>query len=241
MVRETKRRILRREYHAKKKENDFWRTPLNRLIKTALIASCVLSQQSIAGTMGPILEITHPWSVTGSIGYTVYEDMYRDDGQTALGRFAIGRDVYTGHSLTWGFEVGVQSGNTMRYFPSQEAIDALGGLPIQTTVKPLLDVLVTLKTASFGTTPIFAQLKGGIAYRRWQFNDRDSINDKSQIAGEVQAGLGYALSERANLSVSYQGIFGGNPDFHFNADSATGRVSNIPVQNGVLLGLTVTV
>ena len=57
----------------------------------------------------------------------------------------------------------------------------------------------------------------------------------------MQAGLGYALSERANLNVSYQGIFGGNPDFHFNADSATGRVSNIPVQNGVLLGLTVTV
>ncbi|WP_133129027.1 hypothetical protein [Legionella nagasakiensis] len=197
---------------------------------------------SMAGSMGDVdVPVSHPWSVTGSLGYTVYEDMYRDDGQTALGRFAIGRDVYTGNSLTWGFEVGVQSGNTMRYFPSFEAIDALGGLPIQTTVKPMFDALVTLKTASFGTTPIFAQLKGGIAYRHWQFNDRDSINDKSQIAGEVQAGLGCSISERASLSLSYQGIFGSNPDFRFNADSATGRVSNIPVQNGVLLGLTVTV
>ena len=241
MVRETKRRFLRREHYAKKKENDFWRTPFNRLIKTALIASCVLPQQSTAGTMGPTSEITHPWSLTGSLGYTVYEDMYRADGQTALGRLAIGRDVYTGHVLTWGLEVGVQNGNTMRYFPSRAAIDALGGLPIQTTAKPTLDALATLKTNSLGTSPIFAQFKGGIAYRRWQFNDRDSINDKSQIAGEVQAGLGYALSERAILNVSYQGIFGGNPDFHFNADSDTGRVSNIPVQNGVLLGLTVTV
>ena len=225
----------------KKKENDFWCTPFNQLIKTALIASCVLSRQATAGTMGPILEMTHPWSVTGSIGYTVYEDMYRADGQTALGRFAIGRDVYAGHVLTWGLEVGVQNGNTMRYFPSLSAIDALGSLPIQATVKPMLDVLATLKTNSFGTTPVFAQFKGGIAYRRWQFNDRNSIDGKSQIAGEMQAGLGYAISERTSLGVSYQGIFGGNPDFHVNADTATGHVNNIPIQNGVLLGLTVTV
>ena len=223
------------------KKNAFLHALISQLSTAAFIASCVLPQQATAGTMGPILEITHPWSVTGSLGYTVYEDMYRADGQTALGRFAIGRDVYTGHVVTWGLEVGVQNGNTMRYFPSLAAIDALGGLPIQTTVKPTLDVLATLKTNSFGTTPIFAQFKGGIAYRRWQFNDRDSINDKSQIAGEVQVGLGYAISERASLGLSYQGIFGGNPDFHFNADSATGRASNIPVQNGVLLGLTVTV
>lgn len=129
----------------------------------------------------------------------------------------------------------------MRYFPSQAAVDALGGLPIQTTVKPILDLLATLKSNSFGTTPIFAQFKGGIAYRRWQFNDRDSINDKSQIAGEVQAGLGYAISERARLSLSYQGIFGSTPEFRFDPDSATGRVSNIPIQNGVLFGLTFTV
>ncbi|KTD72569.1 hypothetical protein [Legionella tucsonensis] len=193
---------------------------------------------SMGGTGGPV---SHPWSLTGSLGYTVYEDMYRGDGQTAVGRFAIGRDVYTGHSLTWGLEMGVQNGNTMRYFPSQAAVDALGGLPIQTTVKPMLDLLATLKSNSFGTTPVFAQLKGGIAYRRWQFNDRDSINDKSQIAGEVQAGLGCAISERASLSLSYQGVFGSNPDFRFNADSATGRVSNIPIQNGVLLGLMVAV
>ncbi|WP_188883528.1 hypothetical protein, partial [Alicyclobacillus cellulosilyticus] len=158
---------------------------------------------AVAGSMGAVdVPVSHPWSVTGSLGYTVYEDMFRDDGQTAVGRFAIGRDVYTGNSLTWGLEVGVQSGNTMRYFPSQAAIDALGGLPIQTTVKPMLDALVTLKTASFGTIPVFAQLKGGIAYRRWQFNDRDSINDKSRIAGEVQAGLGGFISERTSLSLS---------------------------------------
>ncbi|ETO93296.1 hypothetical protein [Legionella oakridgensis] len=205
----------------------------------SLTLAC-MTLPAIAGNMGNVnLPAAHPWSVTGSLGYTVYEDMYRSDGQTAVGRFAIGHEIYTSHFLQWGFEIGVQNGNTMRYFPSQAAIDALGGLPIQTTVKPMLDLLATVKTASFGTTPVFGVLKGGIAYRHWQFNDRDSINDKSLIAGELQAGLGYAISERTSLSLSYQGIYGGNPDFRYNADNAIARVSNIPMQNGVLLGLTV--
>lgn len=207
-----------------------------------ILSLACMPLSAIAGSMGAVAApVSHPWSVTSSLGYTVYQDMYRSDGQTALGRLAIGRDAYTGRVLIWGLEVGVQSGNTMRYYPSQAAIDALGGLPIQTTVKPMLDVLATLKTASFGVIPVFVQLKGGAAYRRWQFNDRDSIHDKSQIAGEVQAGLGYAVSERSSVSVSYQGVFGRNPDFRFNADSATARVSNISVQNGVLLALTLTV
>ncbi|HHT0593743.1 TPA: hypothetical protein ACTXXA_001648 [Legionella anisa] len=220
-------------------------TTVHRTLKRARtgflgLALACMTLPAIAGSMGVEVPATHPWSVTGSLGYTVYEDMYRDDGQTTLGRFAIGRDVYTSSPIALGLEVGVQSGNTMRYFPSQEAIDALGGLPIQTTVKPMLDLLATLKTDTFGVSPIFAQIKGGISYRRWQFNDRNSINDKSQIAGEVQAGLGYFISERANLSLFYQGIFGSTPDFRFSADNATGRVSNIPLQNGGLLGLTVS-
>ena len=209
-------------------------------VVTASAIACMILP-AFAGNMGPTMDAYHPWSVSGSLGYTVYEDMFRGDGQTAVGRLAIGRDVHTSHLFTWGLEVGIQNGNTMRYFPSQADIDALGGLPIQTTAKPMIDLLVTLKTLSFESTPIFALIKGGAAYRRWQFNDRDSINDKSQIAGEVQAGLGYSISERASLTLSYQGIFGSNPDFNLNAVNATGSVSNIPVQNGVLLGLTVTV
>ncbi|MCC5791111.1 MAG: hypothetical protein JJT82_00675 [Legionellaceae bacterium] len=209
-------------------------------VATASMTVCMASP-SFSGTMGPTLGITSPWSVTGSLGYTVYNNMYRGDGQTALGRFAIGRDVHVGHAMIWGLEVGVQNGNTMRYYPSRAAVDALGGLPMQTTAKPMLDLLATLKTTAIGASPIFAQLKGGIAYRRWQFNDRNTINDPSQIAGEVQAGFGYSISQRASLSLSYQGVFGRNPRFRLNVDNATGRVSHIPVQNGVLLGLTVNV
>jgi len=221
-------------------------TTLTKLLRNSglLIAGVALSLPAFAGTMGDMYKESkraHPWSITASMGYTNYQDMYRNDGQTPVGRLAFGHDCYAFNQATLGLELGVQNGNTMRFFPSQTAIDTLGGLPIQTTVKPMLDLLVTLKSASLSTMPVYAQLKGGIAYRRWQFNDRDSINDKSQIAGEVQAGLGYAISERASMNLFYQGIYGSSPNFSLNAVAETGRVSNIPVQHGVLLGMTVTV
>lgn len=199
------------------------------------------SFHAAAGDMGVYTPDSHPWSITAGLGYTVYEDMYRNDGQTALGRFGIAREIGKSPVLTWGLELGVQTGNVMQYYPSQEAIDALGGLPIQTTVKPMLDLLATAKSGYFSTIPAFAQMKAGIAYRQWQFNDRDSINNLSQIAAELQAGLGYALNDKTSLGLFYQGIFGANPDFQFNADTATGQVSNISVQNGVLLTFTMVI
>ncbi|WP_298628105.1 hypothetical protein [uncultured Legionella sp.] len=192
-----------------------------------------------AGTMGEVAPNQLNWTATGSLGYTVYEDMYRGDGGTAIGRLALGRELYRTSGMTLGLEVGVQNGNTMRYFPSQYIVDTLGGLPIRTTAKPMLDVLATLTTASMGTTPFFGVLKGGAAYRRWQFDDRNSINDLSKFAGEVQAGLGYTISEKTNLSLVYQGIYGSSPDFHLNVAAETGHVDNIPMQHGVLLSFTV--
>lgn len=178
------------------------------------------------------------WSVSASLGMTHYQNMFSSDGETAIGRLALGRELITRSWGTLGLELGVQNGNTMRYVPSQSAIDALGGLPIQTTVKPMLDLLATVKTMPLGNTAMVGLVKGGVAYRHWQFNDRDSINDCSQLAGEFQVGVGYALNERASLSLVYQGIYGANPHFTLNSAAMTGHVSNIPIQNGVLLGLT---
>lgn len=200
-----------------------------------------LSFSSFAGTMGSISPPPAPaglWGVTGSIGYTHYENMYRGDGNTALGRFALERQLYAGNTLRWGLELGVQSGNSMRVAANQVDTDALGGLPIQSTVKPMLDLLVTLKTTPFLIDSIYAQVKGGAAYRRWQFENRDSINDLTQFAGEVQAGLGVPVSANFDLSLSYQGVYGGNPNLVVNALNQTAHVSTIPIQHGVLLGLT---
>lgn len=183
----------------------------------------------------------YPWLLTASFGYTNVQNMYENDGQSALGRLAIGKEFFTAAQLNCGLEFGVESGNTMRFAASQLLLDELGGLPIQSTLKPMLDLLITLRTVPLEKTPMFGQLKGGLAYRHWQFDDRSSINDLSQLAGEVQAGLGAPISERINLAILYQGIFGGNPNFSVNVLEGMGHVDSIPIQQGVLLSLLFTV
>lgn len=212
-------------------------------IKAVLIMiGCALSLSAMAGTIGGVLvEEFHPWLASASLGYTDYQNMYHGAGQTALGRFAIGRTLFFNDSTTFGMEIGVQNGGTMRIGISKATLDELGGLPIQSTVRPMLDLLATVKTTTLGTSPFFVDLKGGIAYRRWQFEDRSSIKDLSQIAGEVQAGLGFPLSHSTTLSLLYQGIYGGNPNFRLTTECPSGHVSTIPIQHGLLLSLSLTV
>lgn len=198
--------------------------------------------------MGPLTtEKPHSsWSVIGSLGYTWYQSAYNGsstargaigDGETSLGRFAIARNLGMFKMVGLGAEVGVQNGNTMRLNINQAQLDELGGLPIQTTVKPMLDLLATASYQPIGA-PVFVLGKAGIAYRRLQINDRVTFNDLSEVAFEVQAGLGMNLSDRANLSLNYQGIFDGKTRYVINTTAFTGHISNIPNQNGILLSLS---
>lgn len=182
-----------------------------------------------------------PWSVTASVGYTVFENMYENEGQTPIGRLAFDKGILNIKNLDIGAELGIQNGNSMRLSVSQADLDILGGSPIQTNVNPIIDLLATVSSKPIKNTPIFAQIKGGIAYRSWQFEDRTSINPISNIAGELQAGLGVALSKMSKLSLLYQGIFGGNSNFVVNGSTQAGHVSEIPVQNGVLLSMNIIV
>lgn len=183
----------------------------------------------------------HSWSVTASIGYTNFQNMYGHEGQTPLLRLAFDKGLVVVKNLDIGVELGVQNGNTMRLNVSQEDLDLLGGSPIQTEVSPIIDLLATVVTKPLFGTPLFAQVKGGIAYRTWQFEDRTSINPISNVAGELQAGFGVALNKATNLSLLYQGIYGGNPNFVVDTTNETGNLSTIPVQNGILLSLDITV
>lgn len=226
-----------------KKGKSYCRASSHRLTQALILASSILSCPLLsAGTMGPLHSSGSSWSVLGSMGYTNYQGMYQKDGQTALGRFALAHTLGQLSALSLGVELGVQSGNTMRYVPSAATIDTLGGepgLPIQTTIKPMLDVLLTTKTSLSSTTPLDVLVSAGLAYRRWQFNDRNSISDKAQAAPEVQMGLSYSLNERSRINVVYQGVFSGAPKFRFNPDNDSGSVSTIPAQHGVLLGVSV--
>lgn len=194
--------------------------------------------------MGPVVWTKPPaqWSITASFGYTNYQSMAYNDGQTMLGRFVIGRTLGERFHSTFGLEAGVQSGNTMRLKVSEPALYVMGGLPIQTNVKPMFDVLVTLQNETWLKNPFFTELKAGPVYRSWVFEDRSSIEDLYQVAGEVQAGVGYHVSPRASLNLLYQGVFGAHPNFQVNdVIERTGKVSAIPIQNGVLLGLNLNI
>lgn len=186
-----------------------------------------------------------PWIFSGSVGYGLFLDMYKNDGQTALGRLSVGKEVFKsdemafGSEISLGLELGVQTGNSMRPGNEQPTLD-LFGLPIQSTLKPTIDFLATLRTNTLENVPLFMQLKAGVAYRHWQFETFESINSISKIAPELQLGVGYLISDMAFITFSYQGIFGGNPDFSVNTTQITGTVINIPSQNALLVGFSLT-
>lgn len=207
-----------------------------------LIAGFIASNQSTAETMGASQTThNHQCSVIASLGYSNYQSMYSDDGLTVIGRIAFGKELLSKMKFTFGLELGAQNGNSMRMSAPQAILDELGGLPIQTTAKPMFDLLVTANTLPLGTSQFFGQLKSGIAYRHWQFNDRTSIPNVSNLDYEIQAGIGFPISQTTILNVLYQGIFGGKPNLRVNATTAMGSVSTIPIQQGILLSLSLPV
>lgn len=214
------------------------------LIKQALVVlgGCLLSLTSFAGFMGeptrqPIAE-TFPWSITGSAGYATLSDAYAGQGQTAVGRIAVGKSLGDVLCGVFGLELGFQNGTNMQLNIPQDTLDLLGGVPITVTVKPLLDVLATLRVTPVLTSAVFGELKLGAAYRRMDVLIRQTVNNKSQFAFETQVGLGIPIIEAVTVSLLYQGIFGGSVDFQADSASRTGLIANIPIQNGVLLSLS---
>lgn len=143
-------------------------------------------------------------------------------------------------NLNIGTELGLQSGNIMRLGISQATMDLLASLPIQMNVKPMLDLLATVTTEPLLNSSAFGIAKAGIAYRRMQINERVTINDLSQVGFELQVSLGLPISDRAKLSLLYQGVFNGDTTFTVNTIDFTGHISNIPNQNGLMLNLSYT-
>jgi hypothetical protein len=214
------------------------------LIKQAFLwlGCCLFSWTSFAGFMGepsrqPIIE-TYPWSITGSLGYASLSDAYEGQGQTAVGRLAVGKSIGDFLCGAFGLELGLQNGTTMQLQIPEATLNILGGVPVTVTVNPLLDLLATLRFMPVPRNPVFGELKLGAAYRRMNVLIRETVNNKSQFAFEAQAGLGIPIIEAVTVSLLYQGIFGGSVDFQADRASRTGLIANIPVQNGVLLSLS---
>ena len=179
-----------------------------------------------------------PWSINASVGQGKYQNSYPKEGNSALARLALGNELLLSGDVALGVEFGFQNNSYIHLQIPYETLAVLEWLPVRTTLGPMLDLLVTAKSDPLAGSAFFAQLKGGVAYRKWKIK-QDRINDLSLLAGEIQAGFGYPVTALVSLSLLYQGVFGGDPDLKLNLYTKTGHVSNIPALHAVLLGFSV--
>lgn len=174
------------------------------------------------------------WYVNLGMGYAKINQIQPSDAETIIGKVGLGKTLFRfPHGISAGAELGVQTGNTMRMGISQDQLNTLGGLPIQTTLKPILDFLATLKIKTGKC--LFLDTRFGAAYRSWQINDRETVNNLSDIRPELEIGLGSKINRRFNLSLLYQTIFSTPYSFTIDPVEDTAHVNNIPQQSGVLL------
>jgi hypothetical protein len=179
-----------------------------------------------------------PWSLEVGLGYGRYLDMYRNDGNTVLYRLGVAKELMNIDWFHGGLELGAQSGDTARPRVSQTVLNQLGGLQIESTIKPLLDLLLTARVYPT-CSRVFGQIKIGAAWRNWQFT-RTTISDVSRVNPELQLGIGYDISRLFRLSLSYQGIYGQNGGLESSCATCSPRFwGNIPTQNSVILGMSI--
>ncbi len=203
----------------------------------------------IAGTMSDISTLSPVYmGVYG--GYGTIDGEIGQDGNFTQFRLSLGaRGPWTYKNTQVGAELGVQWGNTMRLSVSEELSALNSYLPFSVTLKPIIDALITLKYQFQPNSPLDLLLKGGIAYRQMQFNDMTSPKDHlSKVNGEFQAGLSYHLSQHAEITAVYQGIYSSsNAGVRYTVSSTSGyydtgyfTLSQIPTQQAGFLGIEYT-
>jgi hypothetical protein len=235
--------------------SDFFYNPQEKeiMLKKHHLASlvCGLSIAALSSTvnsasLSSLSNLTKgAWGFGGNLGYTNYSD--QDAGShTAVERFHIEKELKetNNHKFKIGLEGGVQNGNTMQIAVTDTQLTQIGGVIPWSTVKFMSDILVTFKYKPKEDSKTFLVVKGGAMWRQWVSNSV-YINSLNQTAGELQAGIGTMVSDKVEFSVVYQGIYGASPNMTQNdstlstTDVQLVNVSNIPVQNGFLVGATV--
>lgn len=180
------------------------------------------------------------FGISADIGFTQYNKVYLQDGQSVLGRLSLQTQYSPSDFFALGIESGLQNGNTMRLNLPKSTLDLLGGEPVSVMVKPMIDLLGTLQVTPFDDFGLFGVLKGGVAFRQLQVN-RNEVNDLSKTSPEFQAGLGYKINDNMAFHINYQQILGGNPNYQINPFTETATISNIPGQKTILFGLNLII
>jgi len=213
------------------------------VLKKIIISSLIGVSSGLtvfAGTTGDIHPNSAPlFYVGGYGGYGTVSGGYNNDGNFAQGRFTLG--VHAKQYKQWmlGGEIGVQSGNTMRLAANSNVVNPALDLPPQATLKPLVDLLFTVKGQIQPDKPLFYLLKGGIAYRQLQLNDRTSTlgDSLSNVTGELQAGLGIHITEHVLANAFYQGIYSNSNTGVYLDSAGNTPISHIPTQQAGFLGV----
>jgi hypothetical protein len=206
---------------------------------------CLLSFNAFSRANSPVLMISdsenlnNRWSFMASLGYSGYQKIHSSNNQNPLARLSLAAELLATDQANFGVEFGLQTGNRMHLLIPQGNYSNYDN-PVRSTIRPMVDLLLTAHANPVHESLLFTQIKGGIAYRHWQI-DSIFFHNRSEISGEFQAGFGYPLTEISNLNLLYQGIFGGNPNLYINRSTHSGNVSSLPVQHGVLLGLSIIV
>jgi hypothetical protein len=209
-------------------------------MKTLLLIPC-LAAFSLFANENEKTQIKHEEKLSrvyvGGYGsYGTIDGAYSTDGEYVQYRFTLGVDAYRCDKWALGFEGGVQSGNSMPIDASTSLINQAGGLQPQATLKPLLDLLATVRWSFVGKWSLL--IKGGVAYRQMQWIDRTSSEDSlKKFNGEFQGGFGYQLTKHARLVGLYQGIYSNN-NVSCSLDSQLGvKMHHIPTQQAGLFGI----
>ncbi|MDF1757778.1 MAG: hypothetical protein P1U74_05730 [Legionellaceae bacterium] len=205
--------------------------------KLLIIIGVLFNISSVANTDSSS-SISFPWHANIGIGYANYQGLTYNT--TGTQRIAVSRDFIKHKKIIFGAEIGLQTSLDSRLDLNDEQTELLGGTAVQVVIQPFGDLLVTA-TRDIEQIPKSAvYTKIGIAYRQMHF-DRGTLSSKNQINPEVQVGISYAISQRASISLGYQGIYANTIKLHTqgNAPDGTGYVSSIPSQNGALLIFTV--
>lgn len=216
---------------------------LNKMICCILPLALSLPLTVLANPVsykGEIIQTSSPsWLSLGVYGgYGDVSGAYESDGQFTQGRLAFGAQLARFQEFALGLETGFQWGNDMRFQVPNYPDSSPGGLPVQMTLKPLVDLLATCQIPLGQSTDFSIFVKGGIAYRQLQFMDRTSNADTlKSVNGEFQAGLGYQATSHAKLTVFYQGIYSGSsPDLTVDANDDV-KLGRVPTQQAGFLGI----
>lgn len=182
------------------------------------------------------LQAINAWSITVNTGFARYQDADDNQGKTTVGRLGFSREFFKLSDAGMGMELGVQSGNTMRFDIPSESLETLGGVPVVGTVKPMLDGLLTLTMPIDSGGSMYTILKGGASYRQLQM-DRETVNDLARFNPEFQAGISYSVNNFLQASLIYQRVFGKNINFQVDETTERGTIANIPTQDALFFGL----